>query len=84
MNVVVLVKIGVDAQNRRAASYIGQRRMAGFLHNVAEVAGKLKFPGTRNDRRLNVKHLTAGSRPRKTSDKSDLIVSAKLFGLKLG
>ena len=83
MYILGFIKIGFYAELACAASDAGHCRLAGLLHHIAEIAGKLKLAASVNNGYFDIKYLAADACPRKAAHKADLIGHSAMLGLKL-
>ncbi len=77
VQVVLLIELGIDSEHGGTTPHDGHRRLDGFLHHVAELAGVDQLALARHDRRLDGQQLATDFGPCEAGDLPDLIV---LFG----
>lgn len=77
------IEIGLDAELSCTASDAGHCSLAGLLHHIAEIAGKLKLAASVNNGDFDIEHLAAHACPREAAHKADLIGHSAMLRLKL-
>ena len=71
MNVLILVKVRINPQQRRPAANVGNGRTGGFLHHVAEVAGQFHFSASFDHGCFDVQYFPADRGVRKPAHQAD-------------
>ncbi len=80
VDILIFVKIGFDAQQLRVTADTGDRRLGGFLHDVAQRACQHQLARAFHDRDLDRQQLAADRRPRKAVDHADLVLVRQPVG----
>ena len=74
MDILVLIKLRVDAEQLRTAADIGDGGLRRLLHDIAEVAGQLELARAVEHGDFDIEHFPADGRPRKAAHKADLVL----------
>ena len=74
MDILVLIKLRVDAEQLRTAADIGDGGLRRLLHDVAEVAGQLELARAVEHGDFDIEYFPADRRPRKAAHKADLVL----------
>ena len=82
MDILLLIKLRVDAEHLRAAADIGDGGLRRLLHDVAEVAGQLQLSGAVEHGGFNIEHFPADGCPGKAAHEADLILRIDVLRLK--
>ena len=82
MDILLLIKLRVDAEHLCAAADIGDGGLRRLLHDVAEVAGQLQLSGAVEHGGFNIEHFPADGCPGKAAHEADLILRIDVLRLK--
>ena len=82
MDILVLIKLRVDAEQLRTAADIGDGGLRRLLHDVAEVAGQLELARAVEHGNFDIEHFPADGRPRKAAHETDLVLRVNVLRLK--
>ena len=83
VDIFIFIKLLVNAESICPTADIGHRRLAGFLHHIAEIARKLKLSAAVNNSNLDIENFAADRGPCKAAYKTYFIFIAVLFWFKL-
>ena len=82
MDILVLIKLRVDAEQLRTAADIGDGGLRRLLHDVAEVAGQLQLARAVEHCDFDIEHFPADGRPGKAAHETDLVLRVNVLRFK--